>query len=181
MLYVYASILVLMNLVWLVVTALGLPGNWLMIGGAVALTWWQWKPGAPWGEQMFHPATLIAVVVLALIGELIEFLAGALGSRQAGGSVWGSLAATVGGIAGAIVGTIVFGAVAVPPPISTILGAVIGAFGGSAIVELMIGRKRDHAFKVGQGAALGHITGVISKFLLGCAIWLIIAVAAFWP
>lgn len=174
MLYLYAVILMLLNLVWLAVTAVGLPGNWLMIGSALLMVWL-------YDGKVFNAWTLIAVVAIALVGEVIEFLAGALGSKKAGGSVWGSAAATIGGIGGAIIGTIILGAVAVPPPISTLIGAVAGAFGASAIVEMMIGREKDHAIKVGQGAAIGHVTGVLVKFGLGCLIWLILTVASFWP
>ncbi len=174
MIYVYATILSLVNLMWLVLTALGLPGNWLMIGSAFALMWL-------YDSNVFSTTTLIVVVVLALIGEVIEFLAGALGSKKAGGSVWGSVGATIGGIGGAIAGTLFLGVVMIPPPISTLVGAVGGAFAGSAVMEISTGKKRDQAVKVGTGAAIGHITGVISKLIVGGLIWLIITIAAFWP
>jgi uncharacterized protein YqgC (DUF456 family) len=172
--YLYASIFAVINLGWLGLTALGLPGNWLMIGSALLFGWLV-------EGTVFSTTTLVAVVVIALIGELIEFLAGALGSKKAGGSWWGSAAATVGGIGGAIVGTILLAAIAIPPPISTLAGAVAGAFGGAAIMETMRGRKRGEAVKIGTGAAIGHVTGVITKLILGMIIWFTLTVAAFWP
>src|ERR1700680_1326849 len=82
----------------LVLIVLGLPGLWIMV--ATAVTYNLVVPGEPIGW-----VTLVAVAVLALIAELLEFsLAGRYarkygGSRRAGwGAVlWGGGGAVVGG------------------------------------------------------------------------------------
>jgi hypothetical protein len=40
MLYVESSILVLLNLVWLILVLFGLPGNWLMVLSTSLFAWW---------------------------------------------------------------------------------------------------------------------------------------------
>ena len=165
--FLWAVVMAIVNLVWLALTLLGLPGNWLMIVTAALVTWWVDPP-------LIGKGVFIAVVLLAGVGEIVEFCAGALGSRLGGGGKWASLAALIGGIAGAILGTVF-----IPiPVIGTILGAAIGAFAGSAGVELYAGRSRGEAFRAGRGAAIGHVTGNASKFALGCVVWVVLTAAA---
>jgi uncharacterized protein YqgC (DUF456 family) len=115
--------------------------------------------------------------VLALVGEIIEFFAGAGSAKKAGASWGGALAAIGGTIAGAIVGTFL-----IPVPIvGTLLGACIGAGLGTWSVERLIGKPQDKSVKSGVGAGVGVFVGTTTKFLIGCLIWLIIAVATFWP
>lgn len=167
-LYAWAAALAIGNLAFLLLTLLGLPGNWLMIVAAAVVTWWVDPP-------LIGKWTFVAVVLLAALGELIELLAGAMGSRLGGGGRWASLAALIGGVAGAVLGTIL-----IPIPVlGTILGAAIGAFTGSAGVELRAGKSRGEALRAGRGAAIGHVTGNVSKFALGCVVWLVLTVAAF--
>lgn len=168
--YLYAIMLVLLNTIWLGLTLVGLPGNWLMITTAALLTWLTWQ-----GDRMFSLTTLGIVIGIALLAEVIEFIAGMAGARKAGGSVIGSMSAMVGGIMGAIVGTF-----AIPIPLlGTIAGAALGAFGGSMFIEMQRGSTRDDAIRVGRGAAIGHLTGTAIKFSLGILIYLTLAIAAF--
>ena len=170
MFYVYASLMVLLNVVWLLISLIGVPGNWLMIGAAAGLTWLYH------GERaVFHTYTFVAVVAMAVVGEIVELAAGAVGARKFGGTAWSSVGALFGGVLGAIVGSILL------PVIGTIGGAAIGAFSGAAGMEMASGRTRDESVRAGKGAALGHVTGNLSKFALGCLIWLTLAVAVFNP
>lgn len=168
MLYVYHFLLLLINAVWLVLGLFYLPGNWLMIFTTLAYLWWMRQ------HALFSPWTMVAVVVLALIGEIIEFFAGFGGARKAGAGWKGSLAAILGAILGAMVGT------AFLPLIGTILGGCIGAGLATWGAEILTGRHPDQAMKSGVGAGAGAIVGTLTKFLLGCLIWLIIAIAVFW-
>ncbi len=175
--YLAAAILLAVNLIWLGLTMLGLFGNWLMIASALLALWWQWKPDGAWSEQMFHPATLMALVVLAVIGELLEFLLGAVGARKAGSSRFGALMALIGSVVGGIIGTF-----AIPfPVVGTLLGACGGAFAGALIGELVLGRQMGESLRSGGGAAAGRLLGTMGKLGVGLAIYLIIAIAAFWP
>ena len=171
-----AAILLAVNLAWLCLTLLGLFGNWMMIVSVLLVLWWRWAPGAPLSEQMFHPATLIVLVVLAVVGELLEFLLSAAGARKAGGSRFGALMALIGSVAGGIIGTF-----AIPiPVVGTLLGACGGAFGGALIGELMLGRQMGDSLRSGEGAAVGRLLGTVGKLAVGLAMYLIIAFAAFW-
>ncbi|MHB1157468.1 MAG: DUF456 family protein [Phycisphaerales bacterium] len=85
MFYLYALLLILLNLACLSLTLAGLPGIWLMIGVSLLAAWL-----TPSSHHIgFDTSTLIAVVVIAAIAEVIELLAGATGSKRLGGSRWG--------------------------------------------------------------------------------------------
>lgn len=167
MVFVYATLLTLVNVVWLFLTILSLPGNWLMVLGAAGLAWW--SPG------MFSMGTLIAIAALALLGELLEFLLGAAGAKKGGGSKWGALGAIVGAVVGGLIGT------GFLPIIGTIAGACAGAFAGALGLEIITGKKLVESMKIGKGAAVGRFWGTIAKLTVGVAIFLISAVAAFVP
>ena len=171
MLYVWSSILVLLNALWLTLVLLGLPGNWLMVVSTCLFAWWKWD------ERVFSGWTLIAITALALLGELIEFLAGITAARGAGASWRGSMMAVFGAILGALFGTFV-----IPIPV---LGSVIGASVGAGLAvwatEISRGELAKHSFRHAVGAGIGQLIGTTGKIALGLLIWLIIAVAAFWP
>jgi hypothetical protein len=169
MAYLWSGLIPLLNLLWLGLTLLGLPGNWLMLATAGLIAW------LTAGPPSYHWGTLAAGVAIAATGELFELLAGAAGSRRGGGSRRGALGALLGGIAGGLLGTFL-----VPVPLlGTVLGAAGGAFAGAVVGELTGEKTREEAIRSGRGAAIGHVAGVASKVLLGCALWLLLAVAAF--
>ncbi len=177
MVYVWATLLTLLNGVWLFLGILGLPGTWLMVGSTALLAWWQWDPDKGSSQQMFSLAVLIAIVVLALLGEILELGAGLIGSKKAGGSKWGAVGAIVGTIIGAVVATFL----PLLPVIGTIAGACVGAALGATALEMISGRKVSPSVKSGVGAGVGRLGGVIIKLGIGVMIWLIVTVAAFWP
>ena len=171
MIYFWATLLVLLNLVWLALNLLGLPGNWLIVASTVAVAVVYWDAG------MFSIWTLLAIFVLGVVGELVELLAGMMGSKTGGASrrgVWGAL---LGGVLGAILGTFL-----IPIPA---LGSLIGACGGACLgawgMELAGGREMGPATKSAVGAGVGRFLGTLGKILIGVVMWLIVAVAAFWP
>ena len=169
MVYLYASILTLLNLCWLALVLIGLPGTWLMLATTALLAWWQ--------GDMFSLWTLGIVLVLAIIGEVLEFFAGVVGTKRAGGSRWGAAGAIVGCIIGGIVATFL-----IPIPV---LGTLIGACGGAALgawlMELASGKEMRLAVRSGIGGVIGRLLGTLAKLGIGSLIWLILAVAAFWP
>ena len=175
--YLWASILVLANTVWLALEVFGLPGNWLMVAGTVALAWWRWDYAKPAGNQMFSMWTLGAMVVLALGAEVLEFLMGAFGAKKAGASMRGGVGAVAGGFVGGLVGTFV-----IPiPVIGALAGACMLACVGAWAMELAGGTKMHGAVKAGIGGGLGRLAGRIVRLAIGGLIWLVAAVAAFWP
>jgi hypothetical protein len=49
------------------------------------------------------------------------------------------------------------------------------------VVEIARGEHPDRSVQRAVGAGMGKFFGIVGKFVVGIAIWLIIAVAAFWP
>ena len=171
MLYLLLIVLILLNVFWLMLVLFGLPGNWLIVISTCLFAWWRWEDG------VFSIYTLIAVAVLAGLGELFELLGGMHGAKRAGASWQGSIAALVGAIAGAIIGTFT-----IPVPfLGTVLGACIGAGLGSWAMEVSRGRKMEDSVRCGVGAGLGELLGISAKLAVGIIIWITVAVAAFRP
>ncbi len=171
MIYVWAIALLLLNTVWLALVLVGLPGTWLMVACTILVAWWHWDAG------MFHLWTLVAIVFLAALGELLEFVAGAAGAKRFGGTKWGAAGALVGSMVGGIIGTF-----AIPiPVIGSLLGACLGAAAGAILLELQSGQSFQVSFNSGTGAGIGRFVGTVLKFGDGVVIWLVVAVAAFWP
>ena len=147
----------------LILIVLGLPGLWIMVASAVAYN--MLVPGDPIGWF-----TLIAVTVLGVIAEVLEFTLSGQYARKYGGSRRAGWGAIIGGIVGAIVG--------VPVPI---VGPVIGAFAGSFIgalaAELTAGSSAGAAGRVAWGALIGRAVSTALKIAIGFAIgvWIFIA------
>jgi uncharacterized protein len=175
--YALACVLVLVNSLWLGTIILGLPGTWLMVFSTALVAWLRWVPGRPFGDQMISPWTLLCLIGLALVGEVLEFIAGAAGARKAGGSGRGALAAVVGGLVGALAGTFI-----IPIPV---IGSLLGAAGGAGLgawwVELAGGKTMESSVRIGIGAGVGRVLGTVYKFAAGVAIWFVALIAAFWP
>lgn len=169
--HVASAVLVLVNGLFLAANIFGLPGNWFMVILTWALAVWQWERG--W----FGLPVLITIVVLAVIGEVLEFIAGAAGVKRVGGSKRAMTGAIIGGIVGAVVGT---GAIPIPL-VGSLVGACAGAFLGAAVLELSAGKNMQTSVRAGVGAGIGRFLGLNLKVLMGLIIWILTAVAAFWP
>ncbi len=130
-----------------------LPGSWLVLVAAVACSWrFDWtRP--PW-------QLLIILAVLAIVGELVEFLGSAVTARRAGASGRTSLAALVGGIVGMFVFSIPL------PVIGTILGGLLGCFLGAVVAEVTVRRDTMHGVQVGFFAAVGQVLGILGKTMV---------------
>lgn len=163
--------LILLDAVWLVLVVFGLPGNWLIVISTCLFAWWRWD------NSVFSIYTLIAIVVLAILGELVELSAGMIGAKKSGASWPGSIAALFGAVIGAVFGTFLI-------PIiffGTVLGACIGAGLGVWGLEISRGKKMEQSVRCAVGAGLGEFFGITSKLVLGIVIWFTVAIAAFWP
>jgi uncharacterized protein YqgC (DUF456 family) len=167
--YFWAVILVLTNAVWLALDLLGLPGNWLMVAGTLLVAWLE--------PEMFGVWTLVAIVLMAAAGEVLELLSGALGARKGGAGRRASVGALVCGLIGAVMGTLL-----IPIPV---LGSLIGACGGAClgawIIEMGGGRDFRASLRAGVGAGVGRAVGTLIKLAVGIPLWLSIAIAAFVP
>jgi uncharacterized protein YqgC (DUF456 family) len=169
MVNVYAVVLTVLNLVFWVGILFNLPGTWLIVLVTALLKWWQ--PG-----YVLVSWTVLGVAAgLAVLGEVLEFVLGAAGSRRAEGSRRAAALAIVGSLVGGILGT------ALPVPIvGTLIGACLGAFVGSLLGDLWAGRTLFPSFAAGWGAAVGRFWGTVSKLAIGGIIVVILALAAFF-
>jgi len=171
MVYIWAIALLIVNAGSLALTLLTLPGNWLMLGATIFVAWW-WRD-----VGMFSPWTLVACAVLAILGEIIEFVSSAVGVNRVGGTKSASLGSLIGSVIGGIAGQIF-----IPLPIlGALIGLVAGAAGGALIFELSGGGEWSFSARSALAAGLGRLVGTAGKFAVGLAMWVILAVAAFWP
>lgn len=153
--------LIVAVLCWLVNFG-GLPGNWILVGVAGVYTWM--GPADPPYDMSWMAFAIL--VGFALLGEILEFVAGLLGASQAGASRRGAMMSLVGSIAGGILGLMV----GLPIPVigslaAAVLFASLGALGGGLLGELWIGRTWDEGMRVGHGAFWGRLCGTLGKVL----------------
>jgi uncharacterized protein YqgC (DUF456 family) len=175
-LYYTLAVLVLFagGLCWLS-NLFSLPGNWILLA-LVALFAWLVPHTAGRGVAW---TTVGVMAALAVLGEIVEFIAGAAGAAKQGASrrsIWLSLlGAVVGSIAGATAGLPI-------PVIGSIAGALLGgsagAFGGAYLGELWSERTHSQGVAVGKAAFLGRLWGTLGKFAIGAAMLAIAAVDA---
>lgn len=130
--YVWCCVLVLVCLCALGANFVTLPGNWLMVLAAALFAWLVPHPGR---DGLLWP-TVGATLLLAIIGEALEFWAGAAGAKKQGGSRRGMLLAMLGAMLGSIGGA--FLGMPIPiigPLVAAVLGGGLGAFGGAYLGE----------------------------------------------
>jgi len=151
---------------------LGLPGAWMTLGLAVLIEviddWWRATPG----ESTFGWWLLGACAIVAVVGEILEFAAGALGAKRGGSSrrgVWGAL---IGGLVGAVLG------LGIPIPIvGSLIGALIGTFAGAIIGEMTDDEVTlKQTLKPAAGATIARIIGTLAKLPLAMVIWVALVV-----
>jgi len=149
----------------LILIVLGLPGLWIMVASAVVYN--MIVPGDPIGW-----VSLIAVAVLALIAELLEFSLTGRYARKYGGSRRAGWGAILGGIVGAMVGLPV-------PIVGPVLGAFVGSFLGALVAEFTGGASASDATRVAKGALIGRVVSTVLKIGIGftIGIWIFIAAA----
>lgn len=144
---------------WLL-TLFSLPGNWLAVI-ALALFAGLMPGAAEWGISW---TVVVAALIVAVVGEVIELAAGAMGAARYGGSKRGAVLAVIGSMIGAVLGA----SLGVPIPIvgplaGVVLGASLGAFCGAVLGEFWKGRPAGQAWQVGQGAFWGRLAGSLAK------------------
>jgi uncharacterized protein YqgC (DUF456 family) len=170
----FALLLILVLLACWPLTLLGMPGNWLMV---VATAVYAWLVPAP-STAGLGWKTVVALVVLAALGEIVELLAAALGVAKAGGSRRGALLALAGSILGALVGIFV----GLPIPligsvVAAVLFAGLGAMAGAVLGETSVGRDADATWRIAKLAFWGRLAGTLGKIILG-AVMIALVMAA---
>jgi uncharacterized protein YqgC (DUF456 family) len=156
-------ILTLVLVLSLVLIVLGLPGLWVMIASAVVYN--LVVPPGPIGWF-----TLIAVTVLGLIAEYIEFTLSGKYARKYGGSRRAGWGAMIGGMVGAFIGFPI-------PIVGPLIGAFVGSFAGALVGELSVGSTAGASTKAATGAVVGRAVATAMKMAVGCTIaaWIFFA------
>ena len=154
--YVILAFYLLFSLAGLISLIFGLPGNFVILGASMLFGWYG-------GFQEITVKIIIILIVLALAGELIEFLLGIAGSKKYESSNRAIVGSIIFGIIGAVLGAPFFFG------LGAVVGAFAGAFAGAIIVELSQGKNMDEALKSGWGAFIGRVAGTISKGAIGIA------------
>jgi len=167
----WASLLLLILLGGWALNLFGLPGNWVNVA-AVAIYAWL-LPGD--SRVSISWWVVGAALVLAIIGEVLEFAAGAMGAAKLGGSRRGAVLAIVGSMAGGIFGA----TVGLPIPvigsiIAILLFAGLGAMAGAMIGEFWKGRDWDGSLKIGQAAFWGRLLGTAGKLAAGTVLVVVV-------
>lgn len=161
---------------WLT-TLVTLPGNWFIVGLAALFAWLipvEADRGITW--------TTVAVLAgIALLGEVLEFGAGAAGAAKQGASKRGVAISMLGAVIGSMLGLMV----GTPVPVlgsfvMALLGGAGGAFAGAYLGEVWKGQPEEHRRAVGRGAFTGRIWGTIGKLAAGAIMLVILAWDAFF-
>ena len=155
--WVVIGLLSLACLLGVTLTAVRLPGTWLIVLASGLCGWLtQW--------QRVTVTILLVLVGLAVVGEAIELLASMVTAKKAGAS----RQAAWGGLLGGILGMFIF---SIPVPIiGTIVGAILGCFCGALIGEYLARKKLDQSAKVGLFSAVGFVLGMAAKLAIAFAL-----------
>ncbi|MBO5245158.1 MAG: DUF456 domain-containing protein [Selenomonadales bacterium] len=133
--------------------SMGLPGNLLLFFSVLAYA-------ALSGFLYLSYESLAVVLVIILLAESVEFLAGLLGAKKEKASKRAMVGAVFGGFCGALIGS------GIVPLVGSVIGLVCGGFLGSYLAEYSKAKDTDKAGRVAVGVAIGQMTGVLTKLIL---------------
>jgi uncharacterized protein YqgC (DUF456 family) len=177
MIYLWATLLFVANLASWISNLFLIPGNWLIVLASALYAWLlrdSTGPHLTW-------TVVIVVTVLALVGEIVEFAAGAAGASKRGGSRRGMMLAVIGTLAGSLLGA----AVGVPiPVVGSLVGALLfgtlGAFVGAYLGETWAGKAHHERIDISTAAMIGRILGTSGKLIIGLMMVVIVALDSFF-
>ena len=162
----WAMLLVLLLLIAWLTNVLGLPGNWLML--VCATLYWLWMPED--NTAAIGTRLLVVLAGLAILGEVLELVAGSASVSKAGGTRRSAVYAILGSIGGAMIGFVV--GVPIPligPLIGSLLLGSFGAMAGAMLGERSAGRGWTHSLQIGKAAFWGRALGTAAKMAVGLA------------
>ena len=141
----------------------GLPGIWMILGATLVYGWVT-------DFAQIGGGLLLLFGLLAVAGEIVEYVFGIAGARRFGSSNRGIVFSILGGLVGAVIGAPLFFG------FGAILGALTGAFLGAVLIELLTYGPTEwkKAVRSGWGNFLGRIAGVITKMAIaiGMIVWI---------
>lgn len=164
--FIVNILLIIVLLCSISLTMIGLPGNLAVLLVALGYGYWE-------GFNHFSTTFLLVLLAAFVIGETVEFVAGAFGATREKASGWAIAAAVFGAILGAVIGTTIV------PLIGSFLGAMAGAFAASYGAEYLKTQDVAKARRVAQSVMLGQIVGMIVKFSIG--VGMVVAIIANLP
>lgn len=165
---IFINILLIVGLLTgLVLTLVSLPGNFFIFAIALAYGFYDSFVHLSYG-------TIAAILGFLIVGEVVEFLAGALGARKEKASTRATLSALAGAIVGGMVGT------AILPLIGSVIGAMLGAFAASYAAEYSKTYDSDKAKRVGVSVMKGQALGMIVKLVIAIGMIIVIALKMAW-
>ncbi len=178
LLYVVAVVFTLLGAACVGLVVFQLHGTWILLILAAAFEYLdRYYLGAE--QQTFGWWVLGICLLLAFLGEILEFMGSALGAKKAGASTRGIVGSIIGAILGPFILTPLFFFV---PLLGVLLGVVAGSFVGAVLGEMSAERATlKGTVKPAFGAAAGRIIGTIGKVWVAIAMWLTLSIAAFWP
>jgi uncharacterized protein YqgC (DUF456 family) len=179
MVYIVAAVFAFLGAICVATVFLGLPGTWLLLALAVGL---ELLDGQIYGTEVvtFGWALIGGGFVMAVIGEGLDLLAGALGAKKGGASRRGMIGAFVGGLVGVMAGTVLLPI----PVLGSLVGALLGTFGGAMAGEMSDPTRQittEEAKKAAAAATIGRVVGTAGKVGIAGAVWLALTIAAFVP
>ena len=172
MMHVFLSILglilvICLNLTGVLMVVLQLPGTWLIL---MCTGLWAWCCR---DDQAIGIWTLLALLVLAIFGEIVETCAGMVTSRHVKSSKRSTLLELFGAVTGAIMGTSM-----IPVPIfGTLIGACIGAGLGAMIGDHWAGQNWRQVKNAGKAAVKGRLWGTLGKVIIAVIMFVVATVA----
>jgi hypothetical protein len=157
LLWVLAFLLVGLGLLGVVLP--GLAGTPLVLVGIVLAAWID-------GFERITFWALALVGLLALLAQLADWAAAALGARRFGASRWGMAGAVVGLVAGLFFG---------------LGGLLLGPVAGAVLFELLLARQGvSKALHAGLGTFVGFLLGSVAKAVLAVLMVAVAIVAWLW-
>ncbi len=172
--YLWASLLLLVVCVSWFATLVGMPGNWVIVIVTAIYVFF----GPQEGSLAIGMGVLGILLASALLGEVAEALAAALGVTGRGGTKRGAVLALFGSIVGGMAGLVVGAPVPVIGSVVASLAlAALGALIGAVIGEQWAGRDLKHSFRIGEAAFWGRLWGTLAKLLFGAVMVSVVVVA----
>ena len=160
-------IYVLLLLAALLLVPLGFPGTWLMV---VASFVYSLVTDFQTGKSDFW--VLFIVVVLAVVGEVLEFGIGVWGGKKMSVSNRTIVSSLIGGILGAFIGLPVL-------LIGSLVGFCLGVFLGAFISEILEKKDWRKAFQGALACFFSRVTAMFVKTGIGFAIVVYLLVKTF--
>lgn len=161
--YVLVWVLCLLGII---LSGLSFSGTWLVWGGTILASFLSGVAFPGW-------KTVVFFLLLCLLVEVGDFLAGAWGVKKRGGSGMAGLGALVGSFVGLFLGSFI------PVPIlGTLFGMFAGCFAGAFGVEYFRLNEKKKAAHIAGGAVVARVLMLCLKLgvTLGMVVLLLIGV-----